>query len=189
MVRIHHATCHYNRKNSDHLTFIFDRTWRAFFGLRSSGGFHWHDWGLVSPMIRRQLWTFWTNLDRRWTSSTSLEQYPYDVIFAQNFVTIFAVARFMPKISVKIAWHESNYMATSSAISLIVIRRLPKIIFFTASMFSLIIDVLGRLGRTSLMKSSRPSLNRLYHNSTFVLLIRKLPLYFGIREQNQKIPP
>ena len=61
-----------------------------------------------------------------------------------NFGTIFAVARFMPEISVKIACHEPNDMPTSSASSLIVIRRLFKIIFFTALMFSSVVNVLGR---------------------------------------------
>ena len=39
-----------------------------------------------------------------------------------NFGTIFAAARFMPKTSVKFAWHEPNDMPTSSTTSLIVIR-------------------------------------------------------------------
>ena len=53
--------------------------------------------------------------------------------FAQNFV-ILAIRHFMPKTSVKIAWHEPNDIPTSSATSLmlVVIRRLSKIIFFTA---------------------------------------------------------
>ena len=37
-----------------------------------------------------------------------------------NFGTIFAATRFMPKTSVKMAWHEPNDMRTSSATSLIV---------------------------------------------------------------------
>ena len=45
----------------------------------------------------------------------------------------------MPKTSIKIAYHESNAVPTSSATSLIVIQRLSKIIFFTASMFSLVV--------------------------------------------------
>ena len=51
-----------------------------------------------------------------------------------------------PRTSIKIAWHEPNDMPTSSATSLIVIRRLSKIIFFTASMLSSVVDVLGRSG-------------------------------------------
>ena len=57
-----------------------------------------------------------------------------------NFGTIFAAAFFMPITSVKIARHEPNDMATLSATSLIGIRRLSKIIFFTASMFSSVVD-------------------------------------------------
>ena len=91
-----------------------------------------------TPMIRRQLWPFWINLDCRWTSSTSSELCPCHVVFAQ----IFAAARFMPKTSVKIAWHEPIDMPSSSATSLIMIRQLFKIIFFTASMFPLVVDVL-----------------------------------------------
>ena len=60
----------------------------------------------------------------------------------RNFGTTSATTRFMPKILVKIAWHKPNDMLTSSA-TLTVIRRLFKIIFFTASMFSSVVDVLG----------------------------------------------
>ena len=52
-------------------------------------------------------------------------------------------------------------MPTSSGTCLIVIRRLSKTIFFTSSMFSSIVDVLGRPGRKSSLTSSRPSINRL----------------------------
>ena len=41
----------------------------------------------------------------------------------------------MPEISVKIACHEANDISTSSATALIAIKRLSKIIFFTASMY------------------------------------------------------
>ena len=71
-----------------------------------------------------------------------------------NFGTNFAASYFMPKTSVK------PVLPTSSATSLIVIRRCFKIIFFTASMFSSIADVLGRLGRlTSSLKPVIPQLN------------------------------
>ena len=55
-----------------------------------------------------------------------------------NFGTIFAALCFMSKTSVKIVWHESNDMPTSSATSLIAIRRLSKII-----QCSSVVDVLG----------------------------------------------
>ena len=55
-----------------------------------------------------------------------------------NFGTIFAITRFLPKTSVKIAWHQLNDRPTSSATCLIVMRRLSKIIFFTALIFSLL---------------------------------------------------
>ena len=57
-----------------------------------------------------------------------------------NFGTIFAATRFMPKTFVRIASHEWNNMATSSETSLIVLRRLFKIIFFTASIISPIVE-------------------------------------------------
>ena len=59
-----------------------------------------------------------------------------------DFEKIFAAVCFMPKTFVKFTWHELNNMTSSLASSLIVIRRLSKIIFFTASMLSSIIDVL-----------------------------------------------
>ena len=49
-----------------------------------------------------------------------------------HFGIIFTAANFMPKISIKIAWHEPKNMPTSSATSLIVIWRLSKVIFVTA---------------------------------------------------------
>ena len=64
-----------------------------------------------------------------------------------NLGTIFAAARFMPTTSVENTWHEPNDMPTSSATSLIVIRWLSKIILFVASMFSSVVDVLGRKGK------------------------------------------
>ena len=129
-------------------------------------------------LIRHQLWSFWANLDRRWTWSTSLKRCPCDVVFAQNLAisaAIFSAARFMTKTSIKIAWHEPNYMPTSLATSLIVIRRLSKIICFTDTLFSSVVDVLGQLGRASSLTSPRSSLNQLYHNWTCVLLIVDSP--------------
>ena len=59
--------------------------------------------------------TFWANLDHRWTSrAMSSMQRCFCSKFC-NFGIIFAAARFMPKTSVKIAWHEPNEMPTSSA--------------------------------------------------------------------------
>ena len=66
-------------------------------------------------------------------------------------------------------------MLTSLAMCLTVIRRLSKIILFTVSIFSRIVDVQGQLGRASSLTSSRPSLNRWYHNWTYVLLIVHQP--------------
>ena len=57
-----------------------------------------------------------------------------------NFGTIYAAACFIPETSVKTAWHEPTSPATS------IVIRLFKIIFFTASMFSSVVDVLERPG-------------------------------------------
>ena len=93
-----------------------------------------------------------------------------------NFGTFFTAACFIPKTSVKIVWHEPNYMPTSSATYLIEIRQLSKIIFFTASMFSWVVDVLKRPGRALSLISSRPSLNRLlYHKWICILIIVEMP--------------
>ena len=81
-----------------------------------------------------------------------------------NFVTIFAAARSM------LAWHKPNDMSTPSATSLACIKWLSKIISFTTSIFPLVVNVLGQPGQASSLTSSRPSLNRLYHNRTCVLL-------------------
>ena len=41
-----------------------------------------------APMIHHQLWPFPSNLDRRWTSSASPEQWPSDIVFAQNLAIL-----------------------------------------------------------------------------------------------------
>ena len=122
-----------------------------------------HPWSVTSSDLFEQICT--TNIS--WAIS---ERRCFCSKF-RNFLTPFAAARFMPKTTIKMAWHEPNDMSTSSATSLIVIRWLSKIIFFTGSMFSSVVDVLEQPGRASLLTSSRPSLKRLYHNWTCVLLI------------------
>ena len=105
-------------------------------------------------MIHRQLWTFWANLDRHWMSSTSPERWPCEVGFAKN------LARFTPKTSVQ------NYLVWAERYANIInylIQRLSKIIFFTASIFSSVVDMIRRPERASPLTSSRSSLNRLYH--------------------------
>ena len=71
---MHHAI--ENEENSDQ-NFHID----VLFGLSSSRRVHWDE---DTPMIRHQLWPFWTNLDRRCTSSTSLERCPCNLFFGQN---------------------------------------------------------------------------------------------------------
>ena len=118
------------------------------------------------PIIRLTLRPFWANLNRRLTSLTFLERCPCDVKFS-NFGTIFSALGFMTKTSVKIAWHEPNDMPTSSATSRVVIRRLSRIIFFTALMFSSVVNVLGQPELASSLTSSRPILNRLVWKLNF----------------------
>ena len=98
----------------------------------------------IQPWFVTSLDSFWVDLDRHWTSSTSPERIPCDVLFVQfNFETIFAAASLLPQTSIKIPWHETNDMSTSSTFSLILIRRLSKNIFFSASMFSTVADMFG----------------------------------------------
>ena len=99
-------------------------------------------------------------------SSTSPKRCPCNVIFCSKFSnieTILAASRFMPTTTTKIAWHEPNDMPSSSATSLIVIQRLSKIIFFTASSVvnvfgtSIFIDIFS-----AFLKSVIPRLNLCY---------------------------
>ena len=119
----------------------------------------------VICMILQQLWPFWANLNR-------MQRYIWSKFC--NFGTIFAAASFMHKTSVKIALHEPYEAPKSSSTSLIGIRRLSKLIFFTASMFLSVVDELGQPGRASSLISFPYSLNRLYHNWTYVLLMLTL---------------
>ena len=41
-----------------------------------------------TSMIRYQLWSFWANLDRCWTSSISPKRCSCNVVFAQNFAIL-----------------------------------------------------------------------------------------------------
>ena len=90
--------------------------------------------------------------------------HPWFVTSSDLSEQIWILARFMSNPSVKIAWHEPNNMPRSSVTFLIVIRRLTIIIFFTASIFSSIVDVLEQPGQASL----RPSLNRFCPFNTVV---------------------
>ena len=47
-VAFHYGTTPLQTKKAVSKTFTIDRTWRALFGLGSSGRFHWDDWALVS---------------------------------------------------------------------------------------------------------------------------------------------
>ena len=94
----------------------------------------WHEPNYMSTLSATSL-IFWNNICYR----TIFQHYQQHLLY---FRTIFATARFMPEISVKIAWHKPNDMPTLSATPLIVLRRLCKIIFFTASMLSTIVDVI-----------------------------------------------
>ena len=98
------------------------------------------DWGIVSDS-----WV--TSIHRCFCSKFN------------NSGTNFAATRFIPKTLEKISWHEPIDMPTSSATSLIAIRRSLITISFTFSTFSSVVDVLGRPGRSS------SSSWRFYHTS------------------------
>ena len=107
-----------------------------------------------------------------------------------NYGTNFAATRFRPIMSEKIAWHEPTDMPTSSATSLILIRRFSIIIFFTAPVFSLAVYVLSHPGRASSFTSSRSSVKRLYHLLTFFLLTVHSPYaHFNISRVFEHIVP
>ena len=82
----------------------------------------------------------------------------------QQFLNKFCCHAFHTQNIRKISWHEPIGMPTSSATSLIVIRRSFITISFTLTTFSSVVDVLGRPGRSSSSTSSRPSWKRLYHS-------------------------
>ena len=95
----------------------------SFFGLRSSGRFHWNDWALdIHPWFV----TSYDLLEEIWIVVERPQHFLSDVHAFSNFGTIFVAVRFMYKASVKIAWHEPTNMPTSSAILQIVIRQLSK---------------------------------------------------------------
>ena len=106
-----------------------------FFYFGSSARFHSDDWASVSMSLpyTHDSSPGLSLLSKSESSSTSSERCSCDFIFAKN-VAIFEQSwlPYVPETSVKIAWHQPNDMPTSSATSLTVIRRLSKIIFFTA---------------------------------------------------------
>lgn len=114
----------------------FYKTWRAFF-LGSPGCFHWNDW--TQSMTRYHFWLLGAR-----------EPFPCWCYFCSKF-SIFVK-------SVKIVWHEPNDMPTPLVISVLVIRRLSKINFFTALMFWMVVDVFGQTWRASSLTVTRPSL-------------------------------
>ena len=186
VARIYDAPRHCNRRkqwaNPPHLTEL-DVLFSGFFvalGLLfwklplGSLGFGFnviaiHPWFVTSYDLFEQ---FWIIVERRQLLLIDVHATLFCSKFS-DFGIIFPAARFMAKTFVKIAWHEPNDMPASSAMFLI--RRLSKIIFFTASMFSSVVDLLGRPGRVLSLTFIRPSLNRLYHNRTCVLLIVDSP--------------
>ena len=169
VARIHSIAI--KKKNSK--IFTFDRIWCVVFGLGSFG-----DYPLVSTSkpcthdsspVMSSLSKYGSLLNFVNISWAMSRQHWFCSKFG-NLGTIFAAIRSVFKTSVKIAWHDSNDMQTSSATSLIVVGWLFKIIYFTALMFSSVVDLLEWAGRASSVTSSWPSSSRLYHNRTYVLL-------------------
>ena len=111
-----------------------NRTCCAFLGFGSCGRFHCNYFACNGDNVRAIAMSMWRCVCSKF----------------RNFGAIFAAACFMPKTSVIIAWHEPNDMPISSATSFIMIRRLCKIIIFTASIFSSVVDVPGRANNEQL---------------------------------------
>ena len=118
VTRNYDAPCHCNRKKRK--CFTFNRTCRAFF--------HWNYWVLVSMS---QLYAHDSSPVMTFLSKSESSLNVVNISWAismrrclpskfSNFGTIFAAARFMPKITIKIAWHDTNNMPTSETTSLIV---------------------------------------------------------------------
>ena len=117
-----------------------------------------HLWFATSYDVFEQFWIVVEHRQQR------PDRCPCDVVFAQNFAILEQSS--LPQVS-WIAWHGPNDVPISSAISQIAIRRLTKLIFFTASIFSSVVDALRRRGCHSL--------NRLSYNWTCVLLMVDSP--------------
>jgi len=81
--------------------------------------------------------------------------------------TNFAVTRLIRKSSVRIFWHVSNAILTSSATSLIVRRRSAQMISRIRATVSSVWEVEGQPGRGSSSKDRRPLLKRVYHSNVF----------------------
>ena len=144
-------------------TIAFDRTWCAFFAsiglirLRFECYSH-------TPMIRQQLWPFWANLSRRWHLLCDVHMSLF-LLKIWRFWNNLHCRSFMPKTCIiKFLGMSRANMSTSIIRNLSMIRRLSKIVYFTALMFSSVVDVLRRPGRVLSLISSRSFLNRLYHN-------------------------
>ena len=85
---------------------------------------------------RHQIWSqIWIIVERRRHLLSDVHLKLFSIKIKQ-FWNNLRCHTFMLKTLSKIAWHKPNDMPTSSVTSLIVIRRLFKIIFFIASMFS-----------------------------------------------------
>jgi hypothetical protein len=79
--------------------------------------------------------------------------------------TSFADTHLIPRSCVSIAWHVPNDKLSTSAISLIIKCRFPRITALTRSTVSLVHAVDGRPVCGSLSMDVRPFLNREYHSS------------------------
>lgn len=86
---------------------------------------------------------------------------PKNVTESTDSEAAYTPAKFSEWFFEKISWLKPTDMPTSSATSLIVIRRSFITISFT---FSSVVNVLGRPGRSSSSTFSRPSWKRLYHS-------------------------
>jgi hypothetical protein len=83
----------------------------------------------------------------------------------RSWGTNFSDTRLIPRSCVSIAWHVTNDKLSSSAISLIVKRRFPRITALARSTVSLVRAVDGRPVCVSSSMDVRPFLNREYHSN------------------------
>ena len=152
---IHDVTCHRNRikqwAKPSHLTelkviFSVLALLDAFIGMIGL----WFQCQSHTPMICHQLWPFWASLDRRWTSSKHiLSDVHATFFFVQN--SAFLEQSSLPHVSCQknirkncLAWAEryGNIISSLSNGDSTIMQNS----FFTASMFSWVVDMLGRPG-------------------------------------------
>ena len=176
-------------KKTVNKTLTCDRTLSDFFGLDSSGRFHWDYWALVSmsliellddfiQMIGHDSTSVMTFLSKSGPSlnvvniSWVMSMWRCFCSIFSNFGTIFPAIRFMLKTFVKIAWMKRTICKHHQQPLQDWFDDYPKSF---SSLLHRLSTFSGRPELASSLTSSRPSLNRFYHNWTCVLLMVDSP--------------